>query len=220
MAGTRFEAAALTFRGVIGLVLHEWFSEQARCREIAAAITRAATPRSRRAWTNLLAAEHERQFWIEEGLQRFLTPEQLRSAYPLAGWVARTNVARWASQNNELAYAAICAFGGASTVSDPRARWVALAEKGPDFQQIVGPVLRPGVEARQLLEVYRIPFEDSPPLSLLERDEILGFLWDFAKASEAGTTMVLEYYLDPATPEIHSGPNESGSPGGSSPHQS
>lgn len=209
-----FDVASLTLRGVIGLVLHKWFSEQARCRQLAAAITRAGTARSRGAWTKLLAHEHERQFWIEEGLRSALTVEQMRSAYPLAGWVARTNVARWASQNNELAYAAICALGeGASTPSDSRARLLMLTEKGPAFQKLIAPVLRRGVEDEQLLEVCRVPFEDSAPLTLLERDEIVGFLWDFAKAHEAEDTMVLEYYLDPATPEIHTGPNEGASSG-------
>jgi len=185
---------------VLGLLIEEWHYVASNPVHASTAVLSARSPRLRHLWAEFAAEDYQHGDWLESGLACALPPHELRWCRPLPGTAALCNQMRAVAEANQLGYAACLALCkqsndsvGAEFQSEYYARLKALKVL-PD--EVVEPYQRHTLTDIQAghLEFTRIPFEEHDALTLDERLDLLGHVWDHVRAYEHFYRNIYEFY--------------------------
>ena len=185
---------------VLGLLIEEWHYVSSNPIHASTAVLKARAPRLRRLWAEFAAEEYEHGAWLESGLARVLTAEQLRWCRPLPGTAALCNQMRAVAESNQLGYAAclaLCEQSNDSASADLQSEYYASLKA---LHVLADEVFEP-YERHTLTDIQaghlaftRIPFEQHGALTLVERLDLLGHVWDHVRAYEYFYRNIYEFY--------------------------
>jgi hypothetical protein len=197
---------------ILGLLIEEWHYVASNPIHASAAVLTAKSPRTRLLWAQFAAEEYPHGTWLEEGLTQVLAREELYTCRPLPGTAGLCGQLRWTAHASELGYAACLAQCEQSNASQGAAfqsnYYVSLKGLGVLPDEVFEPYERHALTDVQAghLEFTRVPFEERGVVTLAERLEALGHVWDHVRAYELFYRNIYEFYGNPDTPRLHTLP--------------
>jgi hypothetical protein len=197
---------------ILGLLIEEWHYVASNPIHASAAVLNAKSPRTRFLWAQFAAEEYPHGTWLEEGLTRMLSREELYACRPLPGTAALCGQLRWTAHASELGYAACLAQCEQSNASRGAAfqsnYYASLKGLAVLPEEVFEPYERHALTDVQAghLEFTRVPFEERGVITLAERLDVLGHVWDHVRAYELFYRNIYEFYGSPDTPRLHTLP--------------